>query len=111
MTGKYQDKGPRPPCPSCNTPNPISNGAIKWYCPGCGKQWLKIKRNTSKRDPAPHLPPFEERPQCPSCSYDHVMSEGIYWTCSECGRRFVKNPRTPEVIELPDTNPFELKEV
>lgn len=32
----------------------------------------------------------EDRPKCPRCGSEHVISRGIEWGCAKCGRRWIK---------------------
>jgi hypothetical protein len=36
---------------------------------------------------------FPNRPSCPECSSNHVVSSGHNWQCQECGRQFRKKLR------------------
>ena len=33
---------------------------------------------------------FPQRPNCPRCGSEYVISRGIEWGCAECGRRWIK---------------------
>jgi tRNA(Ile2) C34 agmatinyltransferase TiaS len=36
---------------------------------------------------------LERRPSCPRCESTYVISHGNYWSCEDCGRRWLKMDR------------------
>lgn len=60
-------------------------------------EWCKVKtgKDSAKKRGARKLR-FSEllfpdnRPNCPRCGSEHVISRGIEWGCANCGRRWIK---------------------
>ena len=38
----------------------------------------------------------QNRPNCPRCSGNRIVSSGKCWRCKDCGRNFIKNPKEPK---------------
>ena len=48
-----------------------------------------------------------ERPPCPRCNGNRIISSGKNWKCKDCGRQFLKNPVIPK--PKPEKKPYVMK--
>jgi ribosomal protein S27AE len=55
-------------------------------------EWRKPSQEIFNPVMVDYIP--ERRPACPRCESTYILSHGNYWSCQDCGRRWLKKERS-----------------